>query len=978
MSEPSEPHDPFQKSIEDSGIRASEQLFSRVESRRTFESLVNSMPLCLLIKDAEGRRVFANHAYLHVRRTTMSELMGKRDEDLFPAEIAHQYTADDQSVIQSGKSLHSVEPTVDAEGRVRWIERIKSPIRDQEDNVTGLQLLFWDVTERIEARQQLDFERHLLRTLMQNLPDSIYFKDTDSRFIRISQAMAEKFGFKSEDELVGKTDADIFSDEHADSARKDEMQIIRTGEPLVDRVERETWHDREDTWCISTKMPFLDDTGRVIGTFGISRDISDLMRSQQELREARDVADKANHAKSEFLANMSHEIRTPMNAIIGMSELLTQTDLTQEQQDYAELIRESAGSLLGIINDILDFSKIEARKLDLEEEPFSIRDLVEKTGRTLSIRAAEKSLELACRVAPSLPEIWIGDSGRLRQILINLVANGIKFTSKGEVTINVSAAEYKTAEVQGSSQSSQIEFAVKDTGIGIPEDKQAAVMEAFTQADASTTRKFGGTGLGLAISRQLVELMGGRLEIESVEGVGTTFRFSIPLKVGASETEISELDAQLRELRDLRVLVVDDNATNRRILDEILCSWKMKPALASSGEEALELLERSIANGEPFRFAILDCMMPGMDGFELAEAIRKRQNAEQIRLMILSSAKTPNNNERCTEIGIQRYMNKPVVQSDLKDAVVKIMQSASAGNDRNSGQASAAVRSLRVLVAEDGLANQHVAMGLLKAAGHEPFLACDGKEAVERWKTGTYDVILMDMHMPEMDGLEATRAIRALEKERAGNTDDMTEQHRIPIIAVTAAATPQDARECEGAGMDDFLTKPIRTKFLQEMLSKHAPRIRPGEEPSVAGGQVVDDALEGIDLEASDLEVVDDEEPEFQFPPASDVADLQAASFEISGGIDGLQRLTRIFRDECDSIFKTIDMSIAQGDHKSLARAAHTLKGSAQLFRAKRVVAAASKLEDSVSSSETSDFTAMADEVRAETTELLSLLSRLS
>jgi CheY-like chemotaxis protein/HPt (histidine-containing phosphotransfer) domain-containing protein len=443
--------------------------------------------------------------------------------------------------------------------------------------------------------------------------------------------------------------------------------------------------------------------------------------------------------------------------------------------------------------------------------------------------------------------------------------------------------------------------------------------------------------------------------------------------------ESSELDVRLQKLRDLPVLVVDDNSTNRRILYEIFCSWKMKPVLASSGDEALEMMERAIASGEPFRFAILDCMMPGMDGFELAEEIRKRQNAEQIRLMILSSAKTPNDSQRCASIGIQRYMNKPVVQSDLKDAVVKIMQSDSLRSDGANIRVDAASRSLRVLVAEDGLANQHVAMGLLKAAGHEPFLACDGKEAVVRWQTGTYDVILMDMHMPEMDGLEATRAIRALEKERSDDThpDDASTQQHIPIIAVTAAATPEDARECRAAGMDDFLTKPIRTKFLQEMLSKHAPDPPPHETMSAVPEKTTVQTTKESPV-AVDFMPDDDEVTGFEFPPASDVADLQAASFEISGGIDGLHRLSRIFRDECNSIMKTMDASIAEGDNKSLARAAHTLKGSAQLFRAKRVVAAASKLEDSVKRSETSDFTTMADEVRAETSQLLSLLSKLS
>ena len=421
--------------------KATEALYSRSESRHVYESLVNALPLSLLIKDINGQRVFANKTYLRVRNTSLKDLLGKVDADLFPDEIAKQYTDDDQHVISTGKSLHSVEPTIDVDGRVRWIERIKCPIRDAKDNITGVQLLFWDVSDRVNARQELDFERHLLTTLLQNLPDSIYFKDTDSRFIRISSAMAEKFGMPSVDDVVGKTDADIFTAEHAEEARTDELHIIKTGEPLVDRVERETWPDREDTWCMSTKMPLHDDTGAIIGTFGITRDVTELIRSQDELRKARDAADKANQAKSEFLANMSHEIRTPMNAIIGMSELLLQTDLSPEQHGYIDMVRESGLSLLRLINDILDFSKIEARKLEFEKSVFSIRDLVEKSARTLSIRAADNGLELTCRVAPNLSDRWLGDGGRIRQVLINLIGNGIKFTEQGEVRVDVTLDE---------------------------------------------------------------------------------------------------------------------------------------------------------------------------------------------------------------------------------------------------------------------------------------------------------------------------------------------------------------------------------------------------------------------------------------------------------------------------------------------------------------------------------------------------------
>ena len=376
--------------------------------RSDYESLIDSLPLSLVIKDTEGRRLFANKAYLQLRGWQLGEVVGKRDDELFSPELARAYSEDDRHVMRTGQSLHSIEKSTDRGGHSQWLERIKSPIRNHEGQVIGLQLLFWDVTDRCLAERELRFERHLLSTLLENIPDSIYFKDRESRFIQISEAMSHKFGLPSAQDAIGKTDADIFAPTHAEAARHDELQIMETGQPVVDLIERETWRDRSDTWCISTKMPLRDDEGQLIGTFGISRDITELRKYQEELREARDAANAANKAKSDFLANMSHEIRTPMNAIIGMSELLSQTPLSESQSDYVSLVRDSAVSLLQLLNEILDFSKIESRKLQLESIPFSLRDLIGKAGQTLAIRAAEKGVELACRVAPDLQDRWLG------------------------------------------------------------------------------------------------------------------------------------------------------------------------------------------------------------------------------------------------------------------------------------------------------------------------------------------------------------------------------------------------------------------------------------------------------------------------------------------------------------------------------------------------------------------------------------------
>ena len=903
------------------------------DTRATFESLANSLPLSLLLKDAKGRRVFANRAYLKLRGTTLEDLVGKRDEDLFPPEIARGYREDDRKVMETGEPLHNIEQTRDAEGRLIWIERVKSPIIDINGNTIGLQLLFWDVTDRVEAERTLDRERHLLRTLLDNIPDSIYFKDTDSRFLRLSRAMAKKFGMDSVDDVIGRTDADIFTEQHARAAREDELHIIRTGEPLVDRVERETWPHREDSWCMSTKMPLRDDSGKIIGTFGISRDITELKNSQDALRAALQTAAEANRAKSDFLANMSHEIRTPMNAIIGMSELLSQTRLTHEQRDYVDLIGQSADALLSLLNDILDLSKIEARRLELECIAFSVRDTIGKTGQTLSVRAAEKGLELSCRVAPDVPDRLQGDPGRVRQILINLVGNAIKFTDEGEVVIDVSHAKAETGGTHW------LTISVRDTGIGIPPEKQSAVLEAFTQADASTTRRFGGTGLGLTISRQLVELMGGSLKLKSQVGEGTTFWFTIPL----TEAEVQEQDPseRLSDLAGMPVLVVDDNDTNRRILQEIFNTWRFDPHAVPDGPSAIEEFRRAAANDNAYPLVILDCMMPDMDGFEVAERIRESATGGQPRMIMLSSANRSGDAARCEEVGIARYMTKPVVQSELLDTVLHVMGVEREPPPDRSGRELPPCPPLRVLVAEDGLANQHVAVGLLKSGGHEAVVASDGDEAISRWSSEPFDLILMDMHMPGTDGLAATTTIRAREKE--------TGRH-IPIIALTAAAMPKDAEACRHAGMDDYLPKPIHPRTLQEMLAKHAPaspaervlpsaETAPPDEPSagVIGRQRGPRQNLPPDGDGGTGGQRPTQPPAGEGAAARSAVDFEAAASRVAGGLKGVRQLAEVFLEECQSLGDTLDRELAAGDAAAIRRAAHTLKGSANLFAASRV-----------------------------------------
>ncbi len=897
-------------------------------SRATYKSLVNSLPLCVLFKDRNGYRVFANKAYEEFRGGSADDLMGKRDEDLFPPEIAKRFSEDDERVLRTGESVHSVEETRDAEGRPKWIERIKSPIRDDNGDIIGVQLLFWDVTERYEMEGHLRYERDLLDNLLRHIPDSIYFKDRESRFLRISEAMAEKFDLGSAEAAKGKTDADIFSGEHAEEALRDELDVMRTRKPLVDRIEKETWHDQEDTWCLTTKMPFLDKDGEVIGTFGISRDITQLKKYQDELSAARDAADRANRAKSEFLANMSHEIRTPMNAVIGMSELLALTDLNAEQRDYIELVRDSADSLLRLLNDILDFSKIEAHKLELEAIPFEIRDLIEKTGRSLSLRAAEKKLELACRVSPDVPEWLVGDPGRLRQVIINLIGNAIKFTDEGEVFVDVYPGEPFPDAPQGTFP---VRFSVRDTGIGIPEEQHAAILDAFTQADTSTTRRFGGTGLGLAISKQLVELMHGKLILESRVGEGTTFSFTAHLPV-ATDQEAGSTEHLVR-LEGMQVLVVDDNPTNRKILEEILATWHFSPVAAPDGVSALAIVDDAVSRQDPIPLAILDFMMPGMDGFELAKRIRERSGIDETKLIILSSA-TPNEDLNFyQEIGVSRYLTKPVLQSELLETVLQVM-GVRPDTTPHTEDSIPTCPPLRVLVAEDGVANQHVAVGMLQAAGHQAVVAGDGRETIARWRDDSFDLILMDMHMPIMDGLEATAAIRAAEQG--------TGEH-IPIIALTAAAMKEDAEACEQAGMDAYLSKPIQPRLLYETLAKFAPEET--ARTTTSGSRETSTSFVGKKSGDSSGLRLAEKVAQDESLAGGEVLDLKAAATRIPGGLQGVRQLAEVFIPECESAMQTLREEVPDGDPTLVQRSAHTLKGSASLFEATRVFDAAFAVE---------------------------------
>ena len=923
--------------------------------------LFDLMPAMIWYKDTHNRLLRVNELVAKNAGLRIEEIEGRSCEEIYPEQAAGFYI-DDLQVINSGAPKLGIVETVSRPGDpTMWIQTDKVPYFDDAGKPIGIVVMAQNITERKRAESEREVISEIVRSVITTTNLDELLKGAHAAIGKI--LYAENCFIGLHDPATDLVHFEFWVDQ------RDELPspmptslaftrsgyVLRTGRPLLltKELERELFSVADRALSGSPAASWLGvplrTPARTIGVLVVQhyeregvytqRDVEFLAsvgdqialaierkRAEVELRLAKEAAEAATRAKSEFLANMSHEIRTPMNGILGMTELTLDTELNREQREYLGMVKTSAHSLLGVINDILDFSKIEAGKLEMESISFSLRDAVGAMLKPLGIRADEKQLELIADIPADVPDHLIGDPMRLRQILLNLTDNAIKFTTRGEVVVKVTAESTNNGETE-------LHFSVSDTGIGIPEEKQAAIFDAFAQVDGSTTRHYGGTGLGLAIATRLVRQMRGRIWVESQIDLGTTFHFTAWL--AKSEAPLAEVIAiNAAQLTGMQALIVDDNAVNCRILEEMLRNWGMQPTAVHSAAAALGQMRSAAAAGRAFPLVLLDAMMPEMDGFALAQQIRREPHLAQATVLMLTSAMRSGEGTRATDLGVHSVLTKPVMQSELRAAILQALTgNVLAIRDRSVAEAGGVAvtpKALHILVVEDNAINRAVAAGILARKGHTLVHASNGLQAVDEFNSQVFDIILMDIQMPEMDGFEATARIREIES---------TGEHT-PIVAMTAHAMAGDRERCLAAGMDDYLSKPIRPEDLQRVL----------------GAIATDGVLRT---------------PVKQRASVHTHAELR----DICEGDDELvSELITLFRSDTPKLLDVLRAAVAESDGAGLARGAHKLLSSLGAFGATHVSELVRQLEQQAQNKQ---FAGAADRIMAIASEIDEIHARL-
>ncbi len=837
------------------------------------------------ITDAAGNILYANQRFCDITGYSQEELIGQNHRIVKSGQHPPEVFAGMWNTISAGQVWHGELCNRKKDGSHYWVAATIVPFLDAAGLPTRYIGIRTDITERKAMEARIQEQLLLVEELVEAIPLPLYFKDTGGRYLRINRAFELFFSARRED-LLGKTLHELLSPEDAGIHLEKDAELLRTGGSQVYEA-RVVSRDGIVHDTIYRKAALTRPDGSISGLLGAIVDITERREAEQALRQAMETAEAANRAKSEFLANMSHEIRTPMNGVIGMTELTLGTKLDDEQREYLQIAKSSAESLLTIINDILDFSKIEAGKLAIERISFHLPRLVSETAKSLALRAHEKNLELIIDLDPTLASFVMGDPGRLRQVLVNLIGNAIKFTEKGEIVVRV---RKHTGNI--------IRFEIRDSGIGIAADKLGLIFDAFVQEDTSTTRRFGGTGLGLTICNRLAGMMGGRIRAESTLGQGSTFHVELPLPPDVART--SE-PSPLASLDGLTALIVDDNATNRLILSETLASWGMQVSASSSATEALAALQ---ADPLP-ALIVLDAHMPDIDGFELAARLQADARLARVpRIMLSSGATGTTGGEggRCQSPDIAAYFTKPVARQELLAGVHAVLGHPPAAAIADSPVTRHSLRedrqTLSVLLVEDHAINQKLAISLLEKWGHRVTLAENGQLALDRVAEQPFDLILMDLQMPVMSGIEATQRLRL-----AGCTTR--------IVAMTANAMEGDREFCLEAGMDDYIAKPIKADELHALI--HRP-------PASGNGSAGGPADTGFDYAGA----------------------LATADQEI------VEVIAPLFLEACEDNLSSLRRALAAGDEKLALREAHTLRGLVANFNAIPAIEQARAIENAL------------------------------